>query len=236
MAVGFCPNSLVGMVLKVIRWAAVPRQRRPIDLDTGGRVLVALRESEVIDSRPGEAWSAPVSSPTPEQTRVDLVVGAHDRRRLQRSEADFCEGFREVSGEWILEDAAEFGEWPNPGRVEVLGEACGASVAQGHRTAALDRALGQHLADHDQRHPDTTPKDHPVAAFRVADALLQRAHSRRRAGAAHDRSPLLTRCHSVVVNSPSPRACLAAATRRSVSMCPRHSRMASATACAAKPS
>lgn len=138
--------------------------------------------------------------------------------------------------ERILEVASELGEWLDSRGVEILGKSCASSVPQRHRTAALDHSLGQHLTDDNKRHPDTTTQRQSVAAFHVADALLQGTHARRRTRVAHDRRHFLTRCHSVVVISPSPRARFAASRRRSVSMRPRHSRMASATGCATSPS
>lgn len=92
------------------------------------------------------------------------------------------------------------------------------------------------LTDHDHCHADSATKGGPAAAFKVTNALLQRAHARRRFGVAHDFSALLTRRHSIVVSRPSFRACRAASSRRSASIRPRHSRMASATGCAFSPS
>src|SRR5699024_12275356 len=101
---------------------------------------------------------------------------------------------------------------------------------------ALPPPIPHHLAEHNPPHPHTPPSCHPFATLQTTDALPQRSHLCGHTAITHARSPFLTRRHSVVVNSPSPRACLAASTRRWVSIRPRHSRIASATGCEASPS
>ena len=53
---------------------AVPHQRRPIDLDTGGRVVFTVRDPEVIDARPERGVIGTYLVATPEQTLIDLVT------------------------------------------------------------------------------------------------------------------------------------------------------------------
>ncbi|CAN5348313.1 hypothetical protein BH09ACT11_BH09ACT11_22600 [soil metagenome] len=182
--------------------------------------------------------------PTPTRRRAN-GDGGRGRSDIRRGHCRRTRGtlLHQPSGEacpsgveGFLEVAAEPGEWPDPCGIEVLGEPRSPAVAQCHRAAALDRALGQHLADHGQRHADPAAQREAVVAFEVADALLQGAHARRSVRVAHDCNPFRTRCHSVVVSRPSLRACLTASRRRSVSMRPRHSGMASGTGCASRPS
>lgn len=150
---------------------------------------------------------------------------------LDQSSGEACPTGRER----VLELGAELGQWLDASGVEVSSEAGAASITQRHRAAPLDRSLGQHLADHDESHPDPAAQGETVVAFQVASPLLQGPHPRRSARVAHDWSPFRTRCHSVPVSRPSRRACLAASISRPVSIRPRHSRMASAIGCAASP-
>ena len=138
-------------------------------------------------------------------------------------------------GEGILKVASELSEWLDSSHIKVLGESRLAPVAQRHCTAPFDRSLRQHLADHDKRHRNTATQCETIIAFEVPNALLQRAHVLWNVAVVHGCSPSLTRYHSVVVRSPSSRASLAARSRRSVSMRPRHSRIASATGCEIRP-
>ena len=52
---------------------AVPSQRRPVDLETGGRVVFTLRDPEAIDARAERGVIGTYLVATPEQTLVDLV-------------------------------------------------------------------------------------------------------------------------------------------------------------------
>lgn len=202
------------------------------ELDEGGGKLVLglVGVTDLIVTQ-FELHGAPRPTPV-----VELhVEGLHDirsghrwwtRRSLRDQPArETCPSDREG----LLEVAAEPRKRLDSRGVEVLGEPGAAPIAQRHRAATLDRPFGEHLADDDQRHPNTTPQGQRFTALHVTDALLKRAHTRRHIGVVHDRISFFTCCHSVVVNSPSPRACLAASRRRSIPIRPWHSRMASAT-------
>lgn len=53
---------------------AVPTQRRPVRLDTGGRVVFTIRDPDAIDARPERGVLGTYLVATPEQTLVDLVA------------------------------------------------------------------------------------------------------------------------------------------------------------------
>lgn len=53
---------------------AVPAQRRPVALDTGGRIVFTKRDLDTIDARPEKGTIGTFLVATPEQTLVDLVA------------------------------------------------------------------------------------------------------------------------------------------------------------------
>lgn len=170
------------------------------------------------------------------------VERLHDVRRRHRGRPR-CSPLDQPAGEpcpaghqGLLEVRTKPSQRLNPSRVEILGEPGPSPIAQSHGTATLDGSLGQHLSDHDQRHPDAPTQSQVLVSFDVANALVQRSNAPRGIEVSHDRNAFLSLCHSPVVNRPSFRACFAASISRSVSMRPRHSRSASATACDSRPS
>ena len=157
------------------------------------------------DGKPanGQGYESAVAFAAVSYTHLDVYKRQRHSRRARCSLLHESPGeARPSRRERILEVASELGEWLDSRGVEILGKSCASSVPQRHRTAALDHSLGQHLTDDNKRHPDTTTQRQSVAAFHVADALLQGTHARRRTRVVHDRRPFLTRCHSVVVISP----------------------------------
>ena len=122
-----------------------------------------------------------------------------------------------------------------PGHVEVARESSCLTITQRQCATALDCSFGEHLADHDHCHGDSSPQCEFRTSPDVTDPLFQGAYAGRGAGVGHDFSSFLTSRSSRVVSSPSSWASRAAFSRRGVSMDPRQVRIASAAGCESRP-